>query len=165
MAKERIKTSLGAYFHHKGTKLQVNEGRYVVDNTREYYLFDVIPIGAPRMTQSDRWKTDPNHSDPNRRQRKTVTQYWYSKNRLIEQCEKMGFKLGKYFEAVYFIPMPDSWSEKKKDKMNGFPHESTPDSDNVTKFFKDSVKKNDSDVWLEKVEKRWAYCGSILVYV
>lgn len=162
---ERKKESFGICHHNKGTKIVVNEGKYKVDHSREFYLFDVIPTPAPRMTQSDKWKTNPNHIDERKRQRKSVTQYWNFKNTLITQCEKMNFQLGKWFEVVYFLPMPDTWSEKKKDKMNGLPHETTPDTDNCTKSIKDSLRKNDSDIWWERAEKRWAYKGSVLIYV
>jgi Holliday junction resolvase RusA-like endonuclease len=60
--------------------------------------------------------------------------------------------------------MPNSWSEKKKAKMNGFHHEVKPDTDNITKAVKDTLKKSDSEVWWEKAEKRWAYRGSILIF-
>ena len=145
--------------------MAVNEEKYVVDRTREFYLFDVIPIGAPRMTQSDRWKVNPNHPDPRKRQRPPVTQYYAFKDALKLQANLMKFELPKYFEAVYFVPMPDSWSEKKKLRMNGMPCEPKPDTDNITKGIKDTLRKSDSDIWLEFAQKRWAYNGSILIYV
>lgn len=161
---ERKKNSFGSCHHNKGTKLEVNQEKYVLDHAREFYLFDVIPCPAPRMTQRDRIFTNPNHPDPKKRQRETVTRYFNFKNILSEQALAMGFVLGKVFDAVYFIPMPSSWSEKKKLKMNGLPHETTPDSDNITKAVKDTLRKSDSDIWWEKAEKRWAYKGSILIF-
>jgi len=76
----------------------------------------------------------------------------------------MNFELGQCFDAVYLIPMPDSWSGKKKERMNGMPCEVKPDTDNITKGIKDALRKNDSDIWYEKAEKRWAYKGSIIIY-
>lgn len=161
---ERKRNSFGKCHYNRGGKIELKEERYVLDNTREFYLFDVIPMGAVRMTKSDTWKTNPNHVDPKKRQRKSVEQYFNFKNTLRVQAIQMGFFLGKYLEAVYFIPMPDSWSNKKKEKMNGMPHESKPDTDNITKAVKDALKKNDSDVWWEKAEKRWSYKGSIIIF-
>jgi Holliday junction resolvase RusA-like endonuclease len=60
--------------------------------------------------------------------------------------------------------MPNSWSEKKKQTMNGMPCEVKPDTDNITKAIKDTLRKNDSDIWYEKAEKRWAFNGSIIIF-
>lgn len=121
-------------------------------------------MGAVRMTKSDQWKTNPNHPDPMKRQRKAVAQYFAFKNILTAQANLMKFELGKCLDAVYFIPMPDSWSEKKKERMNGMPHESRPDTDNITKAIKDTLRKEDGNIWWEKAEKRWAYKGSIIIF-
>lgn len=160
----RVKSSLGTCHFNDGKPLEVDSTKYVLDHTRRYYIFDVIPMGAPRMTQSDRWKTNPNHIDPNKRQRTCVTNYFSFKNTLLYQAKEMGFTLEKTLDALYLIPMPNSWSEKKKERMNGLPCEVKPDTDNITKGIKDTFCKNDSNVWYEKAEKRWAYKGSIIIY-
>jgi Holliday junction resolvase RusA-like endonuclease len=116
------------------------------------------------MTQSDKWKTNPNHLDPNKRQRKEVTQYFAFKDALVLQANKMKFELKTTLDAVYFTPMPDSWSKKKKERMNGFPCKVKPDTDNITKGIKDALKKSDSEVWFEKAEHRYAYHGSIIIF-
>ncbi len=72
----RIKHSFGKCHVNKGICLEVKDERYVIDYSRQFFLFDVIPMGAPRMTQSDRWKTNPNHVDPRKRQRTSVTSYF-----------------------------------------------------------------------------------------
>jgi len=76
----------------------------------------------------------------------------------------MGYELIECFEAIYFIPMPNSWSDKKKAKCNGMPCQVKPDIDNITKAFFDSLAVNDQHVWKENCEKRWAYSGSIIIY-
>lgn len=161
---ERKKSSFGNCHYNKGGKIEIKNDKFVLDQSREFYLFDIIPMGAVRMTKSDTWKLNPNHIDPKKRQRKCVEKYFHFKNTLRIQAIQMGFFLGKHLEAVYFIPMPDSWSNKKKEKMNGMAHESKPDTDNITKGVKDALKKDDSDVWWEKAEKRWAFKGSIIIY-
>jgi Holliday junction resolvase RusA-like endonuclease len=160
----RVKNSFGQFHVNEGTALDISSERYMIDYSRRFYLFDVIPFGAVRMTQSDRWKTNPNHLDPNKRQRKAVTQYFNFKNILVLQANLMRFELGKCFDGVFLIPMPDSWSEKKKERMNSMPCEVKPDIDNLAKGFFDALRKNDSDIWYHKAEKRWAYKGSIIVY-
>ncbi len=161
----RIQPSVGQCVFNDGTIITINSGKYQLDGSRKYYLFDIVPMGAVRMTKSDTWKLDPNHPDPYKRQRPAVTKYWAFKNLLTSQANTMGFVLGKYIDAVYTIPMPNSWSKKKREAMNGMPCESKPDTDNITKAVKDTLKKNDAEVWWEKAEKRWAYKGSIILFV
>lgn len=160
----RIKTSYGKCHFNDGVPNEVSTERYILDHARRFYMFDVIPIGAPRLTQSDKWKTNPNHPDPLKRQRKVVTQYWAFKTLLQLQANQMKFELGNVLDALYLIPMPNSWSNKKKERMNGMPCEVKPDTDNITKAVKDTLRKNDSDIWYEKAEKRWAYHGSIIIF-
>ena len=160
----RIKNSFGQHHFNDGVPSNIDSSKYTLDNTRRFYLFDVIPMGAPRMTQSDRWKTNPKHIDPRKRQRMCVAQYFAFKNVLLHQAKQMNFELKNTLDALYLIPMPNSWSEKKKQRMNGMPCEVKPDTDNITKGIKDTFCKNDSNVWYEKAEKRWAYKGSIIIF-
>jgi len=160
----RIKNSFGSNHKNEGRVFLPDENKYELDYSREFYLFDVIPMGAVRMTQSDRWKLNPNHIDPKKRQRKSVAAYFAFKLDLQLQAKKMGYELGEYLDAVYLIPMPNSWSEKKKDKMNGLPCKVRPDIDNLCKIVVDSLKSEDGDVWIIKSEKRWAYKGSIIIF-
>jgi Holliday junction resolvase RusA-like endonuclease len=76
----------------------------------------------------------------------------------------MKFELGQTLDAVYLIPMPNSWSAKKKEQMNGLPCLTKPDTDNITKAVKDALRKDDGDIWWERAEKRWAYKGSIILF-
>lgn len=158
------KKSFGKFFFKDGNGLCVSSEKYEIDFSRRFYLFDVVPTGAVRMTQSDKWKLNPNHPDPLKRQRAAVTMYFNFKNTLLFQAKQLNFELGKILDAVYLCPMPNSWSEKKKQRMNRMPCETKPDTDNITKAIKDTFKKNDSDIWWEKAEKRWSYTGSIIIY-
>lgn len=161
---KRVQNSLGECFHNKGIKFELKTEKYVLDYTREFYIFDIIPMGAVRMSFRDKIFTNPNHPDPKKRQRPIVTKYFNFKNLLTLQANQMGYVLGKWIEAVYLVPMPDKWSKKKKELMNGMPCESKPDTDNITKAIKDTLKKEDSDVWFEKAQKHWAYKGSIIIF-
>ena len=93
--KERIKSSFGKCHFNDGEPLNIESERYILDHKRRFYLFDVIPMGAPRMTQSDKWKTNPNHIDPMKRQRRSVMNYYAFKNILLYQAKEMQFELGK----------------------------------------------------------------------
>jgi Holliday junction resolvase RusA-like endonuclease len=152
---KRVKESIGGYFFNAGTSYlsEINHDKFVLDKSKSFYLLDIIPMGAVRMNKSDAWRKRP-----------VVLEYFAYKDNLRLQAKQLKYELGKTFNAVYFLPMPDSWSEKKKEKMNGSAHESRPDTDNITKGIKDALRDNDSDIWWEKAEKRWAYKGSILIY-
>jgi Holliday junction resolvase RusA-like endonuclease len=121
-------------------------------------------MGAVRMTQSDRWKTNPRHVDPNKRQREVVTQYFEYKNKVLEQAREMKFELPEVLEIVFCVPMPFTWSEKKKVRNNKLPVKKRPDIDNYVKAFMDAMSNEDGNVWKIISEKRYAYRGSILVY-
>lgn len=156
--------SIGVCEVNEGSTIKLDECKYVLDTSRRYHLIDVIPMGAVRMTQSDKWKTNPNHKDPLKRQRDCVRRYFEFKNKVVETCNITGYKIKNHLDVVFFIPMPESWSSKKKEKMNGMPHKSRPDVDNLGKGFMDAILKEDGQVWSFKAEKRYAYKASILIF-
>jgi Holliday junction resolvase RusA-like endonuclease len=164
MAKRRIRHSIGQNYKHGGTITEIIEEPYVLDTTRQFYLLDVIPMGKPRMTQSDKWKTNPHHKDPKKRQRQAVTDYYHYKDHVLQSCKELGYEMGGHIDILFLIPMPQSWSKKKKSLMDRMPHKQTPDVDNLVKALMDTLKKDDSDVWKTTLESRWAYKGSIVIF-
>lgn len=121
-------------------------------------------MGAVRMTQSDKWKTNPNHPDPKKRQRDSVRRYFEFKNKVVQECNRTRYVMGECIDIVFVVPMPDSWSEKKKGRMNGMPCKVRPDCDNYGKALCDALKKEDGDIWCMKLEKRYGYKGSIIIF-
>jgi Holliday junction resolvase RusA-like endonuclease len=162
--KKRIKESIGCYFLNDGISFKINSGKYNIDKKRRFYVFDIVPLGKPRMTKSDKWKTDPNHPDPKKRKREVVHKYHLWQNKFRLQAKKLGYQLGDTLEAVFFVPMPKSWSDKKKKMYNGFPCKEIPDTDNIVKAICDTFKKNDKSIWYINCQKRWAYFGSIIIF-
>lgn len=61
------------------------------------------------------------------------------------------------------MPMPKSWSAKKREEMNGKPHKVRPDIDNMVKAIMDAAFKEDSHVWEVHARKVWSDKGSIEV--
>ena len=64
------------------------------------------------------------------------------------------------------IKMPMSWSQKKKIAMQGTPHISKPDTDNLLKAIKDGlsgrVYDDDCQVWrITNITKTWDIDGGI----
>lgn len=159
-----IKNSLGKIWTNNIPETPVTETAFEIDYSRKIFIFDVVPFGAVRMTQSDKWKTNPNHVDPQKRQRQAVTKYFNFKDKVRLQAKAMNYQLGDVLEIIFLVPMPLSWSAKKKEKMNKFPVKTRPDADNYVKAFMDSLLAEDGNVYKIIAEKRHAYQGSIIIY-
>jgi Holliday junction resolvase RusA-like endonuclease len=65
------------------------------------------------------------------------------------------------FTVVFRVPMPASWSEKRKLATDGSPHQRRPDLDNYIKSFMDSLCTDDSYIYDVHAQKFWARTGSI----
>ena len=111
--------------------------------------YKITPVAKPRMTQSDRWKKRP-----------CVMKYWAFKD-LVRLA---GIKLPEGGSHVIFhMPMPKSWSKKKRAEMDGKPHKLKIDIDNLTKALLDAIFNDDKIVWNIWVTKLWSYSGKIEV--
>jgi Holliday junction resolvase RusA-like endonuclease len=100
------------------------------------------------MTQSDKW-----------RQRECTTRYWAFKNQLKALWGEGDLPAA--IGLVFIMPMPASWSEKKKNLMMGKPHQAKPDIDNLLKAFQDCLAESDSYIWRVDAAKYWGKSGSI----
>jgi Holliday junction resolvase RusA-like endonuclease len=56
---------------------------------------------------------------------------------------------------TFFIPVPPSWSKKKKKLHHGRFHQSTPDLNNLTKAFEDGLLAEDKQLAHYELSKRW----------
>lgn len=111
-------------------------------------IIPVTPVAAPRMTQSDKWKKRP-----------CVLKY-----RAACDIIRLHMKeLPEAFSITFYLPMPASWSDKKKREMDGKPHKQKIDLDNAVKGFCDAFQKDDSHVHTVTMSKVWACEGSIKV--
>ena len=116
----------------------------------KYRRYDITPVPKPRMTKSDKWKKRPG-----------VMRYWAFK----DQVKAAKLKLPKRGSHVVFcMPMPKSWSKKKKDEMVTMPHEQTPDLDNLLKALGDSVFSDDSGISDIRASKMWSETGAIVIF-
>jgi Holliday junction resolvase RusA-like endonuclease len=111
--------------------------------------YDITPMGKPRMTQRDKWKKRP-----------VVERYFAFR----DQVRLQGIQLPEYgYYIVFVLPMPKSWSKKKKAEMDRKPHQQRPDKDNLEKALLDAVFKDDCRVWDGRVTKIWGREGKIIV--
>ena len=119
--------------HQKGKKMIIN----------------ITPVAKPRMTRSDKWK-----------QRPCVIRYRAFCDELRLQYKDT---LPDAVELSFRLPMPASWSEKKKSEMKWRPHKQKPDLDNLCKSVFDALCKDDSHICFLIADKQWDYEGSIRI--
>ena len=62
------------------------------------------------------------------------------------------------------MPMPKSWSKKRKAKLLGKPHQQIPDLDNLIKALNDCLRDEDKYIWEVNASKTWWDEGRIIIY-
>jgi Holliday junction resolvase RusA-like endonuclease len=65
--------------------------------------------------------------------------------------------------VVFVMPMPKSWSNKKRQEMDGQPHRQKPDIDNLLKSLLDALFANDAHINKIAISKKWGQRGEIQV--
>lgn len=110
--------------------------------------YPITPMGKPRMTQQDRWKKRP-----------CVLRYHAFK----DACREHSVSLSDSLKLLFVLPMPKSWSKKKKREMDGRPHQQRPDIDNLQKALFDAVLEEDANIWSVSAVKVWGQVGEIRV--
>ena len=113
--------------------------------------YPITPVPKPRMTRRDKWLSPP---------RKCVQEYWNFRDlclskRICFSCDGA--------HIIFILPMPESWSKKKKILMDGCKHEDKPDLDNLLKSLGDALYRNDSCIWDVRITKRWGREGKIII--
>ena len=115
-------------------------------------ILNIDIMAKPRMTRRDKFPPP----------RPCVKKYWKFKDELIACAEKEGFVLGDKVYMEFHLPMPKSWSKKKKAQMSGEFHMSKPDLDNMIKSVGDCLKKDDQTIH-EIIAKKFCSEESTLV--
>ena len=106
----------------------------------------VAPVSKPRMTRADRWK-----------KRQSVLKFFAFRDAIRQSSAWKTLELLDMdsFKIVFHVPMPKSWSKKKRTQYDGKPHQQRPDLDNYLKAWKDSVYEEDAIVWNVEATKLW----------
>lgn len=110
------------------------------------FVIPGAPIGKPRMTQRDKWAKRP-----------AVLRYraWCDEARAAAiTVVKRGYEADTICIKAY-LPMPKSWSVKKRATMTGQFHRQKPDLDNILKAAQDALFGDDSSIAYAVAEKRW----------
>ncbi|BFT80914.1 RusA family crossover junction endodeoxyribonuclease [Enterobacter roggenkampii] len=109
----------------------------------------ITPVGKPRMTRRDKWK-----------QRPPVMRY----RLFCDEVRLHGIQVPENGAHITFVlPMPQSWSKKKRAAMDGQPHQQKPDLDNLTKSLLDALFEDDSHIWDARTSKVWGETGMIII--
>lgn len=109
-------------------------------------IYQIVPVSKPRQTQSDKWK-----------KRECVLRY----RAFADECRLKIKSLPDRFHVTFYLPMPPSWSIKKKMSMEGRAHQQKPDGDNLQKALQDALRDDDSSIWDVRVTKLWSGSGAI----
>lgn len=116
-----------------------------------YIEYPITPVPKPRMTRRDKWLNPP---------RPAVAKYWAFK----DEVRLRGVIVPTSgYHVTFILPMPQSWSKKKRGDMDGKPHTQTPDKDNLEKALLDAIYERDEHVWDGRVTKLWGKDGKIIV--
>ena len=109
-------------------------------------ILSIAPVSKPRMTRADRWK-----------KRQSVLKFFAFRDAVRQSSAWKTLELLDMdsFKIVFHVPMPKSWSKKKKTQYDGKPHQQRPDLDNYLKAWKDSVYEEDAIVWNVEATKLW----------
>ena len=115
-------------------------------------ILNVAPFAKPRMTQRDRWA-----------KRQIVRDYFAFRDTVKQEIERLlalqnnddKKKSWEELDIGFLIPMPKSWSKKKRLEMAGTPHKQRPDLDNYIKGLLDALLEEDCKVWRVSARKIW----------
>lgn len=115
--------------------------------------FKIDPMGAVRMNQSRASQHTP-----------AAERYGVYKQQLRLMARMAKYEVPAVLSLRFVVAMPASWSGRKRVVMNGQPHQSRPDLDNLVKAFKDALCADDAFVWrYGEMEKVWGEVGVIEV--
>lgn len=109
-------------------------------------IYEINPVAKPRMTRRDKWA-----------QRPAVMRY----RMFCDHFRLVVRTLPETFHVTFHLPMPASWSQKKRDSLRGKPHQQKPDVDNLLKAVADAAMKDDSGIWDVRATKVWSDSGKI----
>lgn len=116
----------------------------------------VNPVPAPRMSRYDRWTNVEKGKG-----RPAVLRYFRYRDALKEAYGDSGLPPELHLQFV--IPMPPSWSRKKKLLYDGKPHQQRPDTDNLIKAVQDALAKEDGYIYHVDAMKHWGATGSVTI--
>jgi Holliday junction resolvase RusA-like endonuclease len=110
--------------------------------------YPITPCPAPRMTQSDKWN-----------KRACVLRYFAFRDEV--KLHNVQYEAGQ--GITFVIPLPPSYSKKKRAELLGQPHLLLGDVDNFSKALFDALFDNDSHIHTICARKIWGNKGEIII--
>lgn len=114
-------------------------------------FYDIKPVSKPRQTQRDKWKPS-----------KAVLRYRAFADECRLKIKGLHTELA-HCTVTFAIPMPKSWSKKKREAHRGQYHTQKPDLDNLFKALGDALHGNDSHIHTIRAQKVWDERGGIII--
>lgn len=114
------------------------------------------PMGAPRMTQRDKWKG-----------RACVERYHALRDAIRRDAPPLPEpeQIDSLSWVAYFTP-PESWSRKRREEAIGTRHRVKPDRDNIDKAILDALFERDERISdSEWIRKRWGVEACIKITI
>ena len=102
------------------------------------------------MTKRDRWARRP-----------AVVRYFQYRDNI--RAAWGGREVPAELRLVFVMPMPKSWSNKKRLLMNGTPHQQKPDIDNMIKAVLDALCEEDRFIYDVHATKFWGENGILSI--
>lgn len=126
---------------------------------RDKIILNITPLTNVRSTQGDRiyFRIPRDKLRPEGLKRlKRLEKYNDYKVSLLAEAKRNRFVLPEQGAVVvFFIPVPKSWSNKKKKSMHMQLHSGKPDLDNILKGFFDGLFTEDHHIGSISVTKLW----------
>lgn len=112
--------------------------------------YPITPVPKPRMTQRDKWQKRP-----------AVLRY----RAYCDELRSAGVSWRPLDGLLFLLPMPRSWSARKREENRHKPHLQRPDLDNLIKGVWDALfPDGDEHCWaIGRSGKLWADEGAIVV--
>ena len=118
-----------------------------------FLKLELTPVSKPRQTQADRWKKRP-----------AVLRYRKFADEIREAAASNNFILSRTISIQFCMPMPSSWSKKKRLLRDGSPHDVRPDLDNLIKAVCDALCEEDKYNYRITASKHWCNVGGIIIH-
>lgn len=110
--------------------------------TAESRFWPIVPAAAPRQSQRDKWKPTT-----------TVLRY----RAFRDECRIRKVWAPQPGDTViFFMPIPNSATQKRRDALHGTPHMQKPDVDNLKKALMDASYADDAHIWAIEPLKFWS---------
>ena len=124
--------------------------------------FDITPQTNVRTVQGDRvyFRIPKNILRPaGLKRRNRIERYNDYKLSIAALAKEKRFDFPNQGAWVrFYIPVPRTWSKKKKKQYHGLLHMARPDIDNLCKAVFDSLFSEDKHIGHFQASKHWVYC-------